>query len=131
MHQKISGVNLNILETNWKEEYEADSIGLNLLLNSLDNTNLSPFCYLGPEIFFIFIDLLYRISSYLDCNFDVSDQGSVSHPPAIDRKKAIQEHLKNALRRDDYKAYKVFSDFVNSIAEKLWSKSKTSFSNPL
>lgn len=123
--RKISETNLNVIETNWKEEFEADSIGLNLLLNSLDNANLSPFCYMGPEMFFIFLDLIDRISSYMNGGLEVSDQGSVSHPPSIDRKMAIQDNLKRALSPDDYTAYEILSDFVNNITDMLWNKLKT------
>jgi hypothetical protein len=126
--RKISGVNINIIETNWKEEFEADSIGLNLLLNSLDKSNLGPFCYLGPEIFFIFLDLIDRISSYLNEGLEISDAGSITHPPSVDRKLAIREYLNNSLKSDDYIAYRMVSDFVNDIANTLWNKLKNKIS---
>jgi hypothetical protein len=126
--RKISGINRNVIETNWKEEYEADSIGVILLLNSLDNSNLGPFCYLGPEIFFIFLDLIDRISSYINGGHELSDPGSSTHPPSVDRKLAVQEYMKNVLKSDNYKAYKVFSDFVNDITNTLWNKLKNKIS---
>lgn len=123
--KKIASYKFNLIETNWNNEYEADSIGLRLLLNSLDNSNLAPYCYVGPELFFLLIDLLSRISSYMINGTEIRDQGSKSHPPAINRKIEIQKHFEHSLNCDDYIGYKMLINLIDSIIEILWENLKS------
>lgn len=115
---------IDLIETNWKEEFEADAIGLNILINSLDSTNLSPFCYAGADLFFSLLDIDERVYNFIKKGVDKKDEGSQTHPPAGERKKHIRYYLNNVLKDADKDAYNMFVDFLDMLIEKHWLRMK-------
>ena len=122
--RKIKNVDIDVVKTNWEEEFEADSIGLNLLINSLDSSNFSPFCYLGAELFFTLLDIDERVFTFFKSGIELEDSGSESHPPVNERKKYIRQYFNDGLKGDDKLAYLRFSSYLDEIITILWTRLK-------
>lgn len=108
----------------WEMEYEADLSGLTLLLNSLDKNNLAPFSYLGPELFFTFLDLDERAYSLYSNGTETRSKGSDTHPPTIERRKRIRNTLKATLPKEHLESYERLSNFLENVIELLWEQLK-------
>ena len=124
LKRKVKNSDIDIIQTNWKEEYEADAIGLNLMINSLDKSNFSPFCYLGADLFFSFLDIDERVYTFINHGYEQVDIGSDSHPPVNERKKYIRQYFNDGLKGDDKLAYMGFSSYIDDIIETLWERLK-------
>jgi len=117
--------NVERIAPEWEMEYEADMIGLSLLLHSLDEANLPPFSYLGPELFFTFLDLDERAYNLFSEDEEKRSLGTESHPPTFERRRRIRQTLKNSLPKSHLKSYGYLSDFLENIFEALWENFKT------
>lgn len=120
----IDGKIIERISLNWEMEYEADLIGLTLLLNSLEKENLLPFGFLGPELFFTFLDLDERANNLFREGYETRSFGSDTHPPTIERRKRIRQILKNSLPNNHLESYVDFSEFLENVLEALWDNCK-------
>lgn len=117
------------ISPDWEMEYEADLIGLRLLINSLDHRCLPPFSFLGPELFFTFLDLDERASTLFYEGEEKRSSGSDTHPPTSERRNRIRKALKSALPKDHIISYEYLSEFLENIFEALWNNFKINYSN--
>lgn len=120
---------IEIISPNWEMEYEADFIGLRLLLNSLDGNNLFPICFLGPELFFTFLDLDERAYNLHKKGIEKRSYGSDTHPPTTERRNRIRQIIKNSLPKNQLESYNYMSDFLENVIESLWENYKKQYAN--
>jgi hypothetical protein len=112
------------ISPDWEMEYEADMVGLDLLINSLDNTCFPPFSFMGPELFFTFLDLDERAFSLFSNGEEKRSMGSDTHPPTFERRKRIRQALKSSLPQNHLESYEFVSQFLENIFESLWGNFK-------
>lgn len=117
------------IRPNWIMEYEADTIGLILLLNTINKDSLYPFCLLGPELFFTFLDIEERAINLYKKGIEKRSFGSNSHPPNVERRKRIREQIEIALPKQFLESYKDLSGFLENAIECLWSNYKENIAN--
>lgn len=126
--KKIVGKkSLDRISPEWEMEYEADMVGLLLMMNSLDNTCLPPFSFLGPELFFTFLDLNDRANNLFSEGIERRSFGCDSHPPTFERRNRIRQNLKNSLPQDHLESYESLSEFLENIFEVLWADFKNNY----
>ena len=114
----------SIILPDWEEEYEADEIGLFLLLNSLDKESMFPFSYLGPELFFTILDLDERACSLYSEGKEKRILDNETHPPSFERRNKIRNLLKKNIPKNHLESYLVASKFLENIIELLWDDYK-------
>lgn len=117
--KEIEKINLN-----WQMEFEADNIGLTLLLHSLDNDSFFPFSYLGAELFFTFLDITERANNLHDTGKEHRSNGCDTHPPTFERRDRIRKALKNSFPQDHLETYEYASKFLEDVLETLWENYK-------
>jgi hypothetical protein len=111
-------------------EYEADYLGLMLMLKSVgeDVERLPPFCFLGPELFFTFLDIEERSFSFFSLGKDNRSKGSIKHPPTSERRKRIKNYLNQSLPEFHKETYNALSEFLENVLEVLWENVKNDLS---
>ncbi len=112
------------ISPSWTMEYEADLMGVTLLINTMNQESMAPFCYCGAELFFTFLDLVDRVISFFDNGKEERSEGSQSHPPPLERRERIRLALKTLLHPSHLESYQVTSEFLETVYEELWSKYK-------
>jgi|GEM_PF-3976296 len=112
----------------WQMEYEADYLGLMFLQSSVmfNDKHLLPFCLLGPELFFTFLDIQDRAESFFSTGEEQRSEGSEEHPPTCERRERIRRYInKNLNGYVAYQAdYNTLSQFLEDVLEILWEKLK-------
>lgn len=124
MTQLHNGKSIQRISPDWKMEFEADRIGLTLLLSSLKSNSLFPFSFLGPELFFTFIDIAERANNLLANGMEKRSYGSDTHPPVIKRRDRIRYQLKKSLPIEHLESYEFVSVFLENVVELLWENFK-------
>lgn len=122
--QLHNGTSIQRISPDWTMEYEADRIGLVLLLHSLTHNNLFPFSFLGPELFFTFLDIDERANNLFANGKEKRSYGSDTHPPVIKRRNRIRYQLKRSLPKEHLESYEVVSAFLENVVELLWENFK-------
>lgn len=120
----INGKRIERITPNWEMEFEADRIGLFLLIKSCNENSLMPFCYLGPELFFTFLDLSERANNLLHLGKERRACGSDTHPPIYDRRKRVRQIFKDSMPSNRLESYSVASGFLENVFESLWATFK-------
>ncbi|GAA3599777.1 hypothetical protein Q4Q39_19085 [Flavivirga amylovorans] len=123
----INHKDIDIVSPDWDMEYEADFIGLKLLLNSLEEDSLLPFSYLGPELFFTFLDLNDRINNLQNGGIEKRSYDCETHPPPFERRDRIRRILKSSLPSDLLESYIFISEFLENVMDTLWDDYKDRF----
>nr|WP_321358303.1 hypothetical protein [uncultured Draconibacterium sp.] len=112
------------ISPDWEMEYEADYFGLTLMLNTLKSNSLFPFSFLGPELFFTFLDIEERANNLLINGVEKRSYGCDTHPPTFERRTRIRQLISKGLPARTLETYKYVSDFLENVMESLWEDFK-------
>jgi hypothetical protein len=123
------GKNVSRISLDWEMEFEADLIGLNLLLNSLNDKSLLPFSYLGPEMFFTFLDISERANNLFNTGKETRFEGGGTHPPSFERRNRVRQLLRENIPDTHLESYNYTSQFLEDVMELHWNNFK--FQNDL
>jgi len=108
--------------SNWNDEFEADQIALEIILQNKDEVGLGVFGnYLGVEFLFACLDIIERID-----NEDSKIEFSETHPPAKSRINNLRNHLKNDYPSEADNLLS-WSSPVSYILNELWDRNKDDF----
>jgi len=118
------GENASRISLDWEMEFEADLIGLNLLLNSLNDKSLHPFSYLGPEMFFTFLDISERANNLFNIGKETRFEGGGTHPPSFERRNRVRQLLRENLPETHLESYNYTSQFLEDVMELHWNNFK-------
>ena len=111
--------------TNHDKEYEADQIGLQIVIefNKMHGTPIS-YGYYGIEMFFIIYDIASRaLNIYKDRPEETIHENN-SHPHYIDRINELRRYLKANISSEMYEASINLADSMREILEYFWDKTK-------
>lgn len=116
----VNQLEIERISPDWEMEYEADATGLELLLHSLGSDSLPPFSYMGPELFFTFLDINERARMLFNTGKESRSMSSDTHPPTIERRKKIRAILEKKLHSNQLDTYITMSIFIENALEILW-----------
>jgi hypothetical protein len=117
-----------ILPLDWKQELEADALGLAIALSVMNKAHRFPpnLTYAGIESFFSCIDLMERGGSILT-NGTRSTRLSSTHPPAEIRRQALRIGLRHMAGDDQANGCIQFADQMGVGIEYAWQKIEGKF----
>jgi hypothetical protein len=121
---KVNNIDIEGIKLNWENEYEADAIGIKLMLEATKLIGQLPFCYVGADLFFTFLDVHERALALFSTGEECKSIGSDSHPPTAMRREKIKKCIKSNIHEKDIFIYDVFSKFIDNIIEILWNDMK-------
>ena len=125
LHMQFQNRKLNVISPDWEMEYQADGIGLSILLKSIESGSLIPFSFLGPELFFTFLDLDERVNSLFRMKNEKRIFGSSSHPPNVERRNRINDIILRSINDTPLgEYYSLLSKLVENVFEALWENFK-------
>ncbi len=120
----VNNIDFIKINPNWENEYEADEIGIKLMLKAIETCGQLPFCYVGADLFFTFLDVHERALSLFSTGKDCSFINSNSHPPTTARREKIKNHIKLNMPEKNIFIYNEFTKFIENVIEILWNKIK-------
>jgi hypothetical protein len=120
----INNIEIEEIKLNWENEYKADEIGIRLMLEAIKTIGQLPFCYVGADLFFTFLDVHERALKLFLTGEDSESVGSDSHPPTAMRREKIKMHIKSNMPERDIPIYDMFNKFIDEVMEILWNDIK-------
>lgn len=94
----LGGVELNRINSDWQDEFEADRIGMVLTMLAMREVGFTATAsYCGIDLFFSSIELVDRAVSVLVHGEVLPTSPSSTHPPPEQRRKALRQQLVSAL----------------------------------
>jgi hypothetical protein len=112
----------NEIPSSWKEEFEADYVGLVTTLNILMEDRLSPsLTYAGVEAFFLGLELIERALAVFQGR-EIREHGTASHPPAMMRREAMRHWLRQGLPEQESKSAIQLADIFQEVIELIWPR---------
>jgi hypothetical protein len=122
---EIAGNETNTIVTNWQQEFEADFIGANILINVMGKQGYDiSLSYWGIEIFFGCIDMVEKTLSILETGTVDLKNLSETHPPTLVRRTRIREIISRSFEDDRSKEVISLSEIVEEIINYLWKKAE-------
>jgi hypothetical protein len=119
----LPDVDAKEIATSWKQELEADAIGLELMLCAQMKKGWDlALSFWGADFFFGCIDVVERAVGILR---DGKEEMSLSptHPPTALRRKTIRDLLRHSLKNEQSAAAEAaiqLSEIVHRIVDELW-----------
>lgn len=111
---------------NWREEIEADSVGLELMLSAMQLRGIDPtLSYCGADFFFCCIDAVERAVLTLETG-ETREEGIAAdtHPPTSLRREALRRITQNSVPSELAKGMLGLADSVDEIMDALWEASQ-------
>jgi hypothetical protein len=89
----LGGLEIDKIERDWKQEFDADGWGLVLMLHAMQAKGMDlALSYWGADFFFSCYEIIERGLSLLSTGSE-SQQLDSSHPPASERRKLLREGI--------------------------------------
>jgi hypothetical protein len=111
--------------TNWKDEFEADTTGLEILLRVQGKKGFDvSVSFWGADLFFGCIDVVEKAVQIL-ARGRISEENeylSETHPPTNVRRQMLRDVLRRSLPEDVASPAIVLADVVSHIMEVFWQK---------
>ena len=109
--------------TNWAQEFEADFIGANILVNVMGQRGYDiSLSYWGIEVFFGCVDIVEKTLSILKTGTIDLESLSETHPPILMRRERIREIISRSFDEETSKSVISISEIVEEIINHLWTK---------
>jgi hypothetical protein len=122
-HHDIARNEINTIATNWQQEFEADFIGTNILVNVMARKGYDiSLSYWGIEVFFGCIDVVEKTLSILKTGSINPEAFSETHPPTLIRRARIREIVSKSFDTEVSKSIISLSEIVEEIINHLWKK---------
>lgn len=119
----IANSETNEIITNWKQEFEADFIGTNILIHVMQRRGFDiSLSYWGIEVFFGCIDAVEKTLSILKFGSIDMDTLSETHPPTLMRRERIRDVVSKSFDAETVKAIISISKVMEEIIDYLWLK---------
>ncbi len=119
----IGKENVDAISRNWEQEFEADKVGLQLMILSMQTKHKTDLTmsYCGADFFFSCIDIVEKSISILR-EGKVIDQISETHPPTELRREHIRQPTKENLYNDLWIKPIQFGESIEFILSNLFEK---------
>jgi hypothetical protein len=122
MGATLAGQSVEEIEWSWDQEYEADALGLRLMLHALDKRGYDlAQSYWGADMFFSCLDVVEQAVSILRKGYIVRT-ASPTHPPTSDRRHALRTLMRD-LHRGDLAAI-ALAETLERTVMLLWERTK-------
>jgi hypothetical protein len=120
----VNNINITKICPNWENEYEADKIGVKLMLKAIEKNGQLPFCYVGADLFFAFLNIHERAIALFSTGEEYNIINYNSHPPTKGRRDLIKNHINLNIIEKNIIIYNIFNEFIDNVIEVLWGKIK-------
>jgi hypothetical protein len=119
----IGDSEIEAINTNWQQEFEADVVGANILINAMGQRGYDiSISYWGIEVFFGCIDVVEKTISILKTGSSDLNALSETHPPTVMRRDMLRELVSKSFNPEKSEAIISLSKFIELIIKYLWQK---------
>lgn len=121
----IAGNTTEEIVTNWNQEFEADLIGTNILINVMRRRGFDmSLSYWGIEVFFGCLDVVEKTLSVLRTGATGEQSLSETHPPTLMRRQRIREAMTKSFDKQTVDSVLAITSVVEQVIGHLWDKTE-------
>jgi hypothetical protein len=120
----MNNVNVPVIPETWDQEFEADFVGLLLMLQVTRAKFVFPLAYWGVEFFFGALDIVQRALGIIEMNDEeLFISGGPSHPGADARREHLRDAIRCAFPKEAESAIQL-SDSLRRCMAALWAQAR-------
>jgi predicted Zn-dependent protease len=121
----LAGLEIEEVKRSWSQEFEADALGLSLMLAAMQKKGMDlSLSFWGADFFFSCIDILERGASVIRTG-DENERHQSSHPDPQSRRENLRALISKQLPEQESKGPIELARTLEHIIEELWKRTKS------